>query len=180
MWFWGAQSPTPVNNNFTIGSRGKVLAADGDYGRSKLSQTLSGLDTTRTYTLSFEYAGAQQFGYNRPTKQWWSVTAGESSWVTPTMSVADRGFNGWNTFTDTFTPSAATIELAFASFGTAGNGTSGAALSPFLLLDNVQVLDSGTPPPPAASVPGPLPIFGAGIAFGWARRLRSRLAATTR
>ncbi len=34
--------------------------------------------------------------------------------------------------------------------------------------------------PPAQSVPGPLPLFGAAVAFGTSRRLRSRLKATTR
>ena len=31
--------------------------------------------------------------------------------------------------------------------------------------------------PPATSVPGPLPLLGAGAAFGWSRRLRKRIAA---
>ena len=31
--------------------------------------------------------------------------------------------------------------------------------------------------PPAAAVPGPLPLLGAGAAFGWSRRLRKRIAA---
>jgi hypothetical protein len=31
--------------------------------------------------------------------------------------------------------------------------------------------------PPAAAVPGPLPLLGAGVAFGWSRRLRKRIAA---
>ncbi|MCP9860405.1 hypothetical protein KBZ33_15705 [Cyanobium sp. Cruz-8D1] len=30
---------------------------------------------------------------------------------------------------------------------------------------------------PAASVPGPLPLLGAGAAFGWSRKLRKRIAA---
>ena len=30
--------------------------------------------------------------------------------------------------------------------------------------------------PPAAAVPGPLPLLGAGAAFGWSRRLRKRFA----
>jgi len=30
--------------------------------------------------------------------------------------------------------------------------------------------------PPAAAVPGPRPLFGAGAAFGWSRRLRKRIA----
>jgi len=29
--------------------------------------------------------------------------------------------------------------------------------------------------PPAAAVPGPLPLLGAGAAFGWSRRLRKRI-----
>ena len=31
--------------------------------------------------------------------------------------------------------------------------------------------------PPAAAVPGPLPLLGIGAAFGWSRRLRKRIAA---
>ena len=31
--------------------------------------------------------------------------------------------------------------------------------------------------PPTAAVPGPLPLLGAGAAFGWSRRLRKRIAA---
>ena len=31
--------------------------------------------------------------------------------------------------------------------------------------------------PPTAAVPAPLPLFGAGAAFGWSRRLRKRIAA---
>ena len=35
----------------------------------------------------------------------------------------------------------------------------------------------GTGPCGGATVPGPLPLFGAGAAFGWSRRLRKRIAA---
>ena len=31
--------------------------------------------------------------------------------------------------------------------------------------------------PPTAAAPGPLPVFGAAVAFGWSRRLRKRIAA---
>jgi hypothetical protein len=34
----------------------------------------------------------------------------------------------------------------------------------------------GAPTPPGATVPGPLPLLGAGAAFGWSRRLRKRIA----
>jgi hypothetical protein len=42
--------------------------------------------------------------------------------------------------------------------------------------ETIQVI-LGAPAPPAAAVPGPLPLFGAGVAFGWSRRLRKRIAA---
>ena len=41
--------------------------------------------------------------------------------------------------------------------------------------DGTSILvGAGSPPPPPASVPGPLPLFGATAAFGWSRRLRRR------
>lgn len=42
---------------------------------------------------------------------------------------------------------------------------------PYTANDTIQVV-IGAPPP--ASVPGPLPLLGAGAAFGWSRRLRKR------
>lgn len=42
--------------------------------------------------------------------------------------------------------------------------------------DTIQVV-IGAPPSPPAAVPGPLPLLGAGAAFGWSRRLRRRIAA---
>jgi MYXO-CTERM domain-containing protein len=33
----------------------------------------------------------------------------------------------------------------------------------------------GDPSPPSAATPGPLPLLGAGAAFGWSRRLRKRI-----
>jgi hypothetical protein len=42
--------------------------------------------------------------------------------------------------------------------------------------ETIQVI-LGAPTPPGATVPGPLPLLGAGAAFGWSRRLRKRIAA---
>jgi hypothetical protein len=53
------------------------------------------------------------------------------------------------------------------------------ACPPFLLLDNVQILETNTPPGPCpgpgTAVPGPLPLLGFGAAFTMSRRLRRRL-----
>ena len=43
-----------------------------------------------------------------------------------------------------------------------------------MILDNIQRAE-GTPIPPTSDVPGPLPWLGAGIAFGYSRRLRRRI-----
>ena len=60
--------------------------------------------------------------------------------------------------------------LGFTTTGLIGtwtiNGTS----------ETIQVI-LGAPTPPGATVPGPLPLLGAGAAFGWSRRLRKRIAA---
>ncbi|MCX5947249.1 MAG: hypothetical protein NTY67_03365 [Cyanobacteria bacterium] len=37
-------------------------------------------------------------------------------------------------------------------------------------------IGSGPCAPASSSVPGPLPLFGAGVAFSWSRRLRKRIA----
>ncbi|MEI7667178.1 MAG: hypothetical protein WCI65_14125 [Synechococcaceae cyanobacterium ELA263] len=42
--------------------------------------------------------------------------------------------------------------------------------------ESIQVF-IGSPSPSGAAVPGPLPLLGAGAAFGWSRRLRKRIAA---
>ncbi len=42
--------------------------------------------------------------------------------------------------------------------------------------ETIQVF-IGPPSPSGAAVPGPLPLLGAGAAFGWSRRLRKRIAA---
>jgi hypothetical protein len=42
--------------------------------------------------------------------------------------------------------------------------------------ESIQVI-LGAPSPSGAAVPGPLPLLGAGAAFGWSRRLRKRISA---
>ena len=46
---------------------------------------------------------------------------------------------------------------------------------PYTANDTIQVFAGAPPAPPAAAAPGPLPLFGAAAAFGFSRRLRSRL-----
>jgi len=42
--------------------------------------------------------------------------------------------------------------------------------------DTINIYADSPPIPPPASVPAPLPLFGAAAAFGWSRRLRRRIS----
>lgn len=180
----GRNIPGPVNNGFQGSPNGgKFVGIDGDYGQSKITQSVSGLDTTKTYTLSFEYAGSQFTDEVGDTNQKWIIDAGTSQFETPAWVNSSQGFTDWQVYTTTFTPSNSTIDLSFTAFGNAVSGSG--SLPPFLLMDNVQLLECvdpsspgcGTPPDPniGKNAPGPLPIAGVGVAFAWSRRLRRRI-----
>jgi MYXO-CTERM domain-containing protein len=81
----------------------------------------------------------------------------DSAYISSTPIVSSATFNG--------TTLAA---LGFTTTGLIGtwtlDGTS----------ESIQVI-LGAPTPPGATVPGPLPLLGAGAAFGWSRRLRKRI-----
>jgi hypothetical protein len=80
----------------------------------------------------------------------------DPAYVSSTPIVSSATFNGTNL-----------SALGFTTTGLIGiwtlNGTS----------ESIQVIVGA----PAAAVPGPLPLLGAGAAFGWSRRLRKRIAA---
>jgi len=183
IFLWGPDyGPNPQNNGFTgpsgSSASNKFIGADGDYGASILSQVISGLDTSKQYILSYDYAGAQETGEQGATNQQWKVALGGTDYSTPVWINPSRGFTAWSTFTSSaFTPLATSLTLTFESWGRAV--TSG-SLPPFLLLDNVKIVETTTPPPPTPSVPGPLPVIGVGLALGWSRKLRSRIAASTK
>lgn len=167
----------PVSNGFTGSPNGgKFLGVDGDYGASILSQAINGFDASKNYVLSFEYAGAQETGELGDTIQQWKVNLGGQDFSTPQWTNPSKGFTPWQTYTST--PfSGAGLEGAILSFEGFGRAVVSGSLPPFLLLDNVQILEQTSPPSPVPGpVPGPLPVLGAGIALGFSRRLRRRIA----
>jgi hypothetical protein len=142
-----------------------------------LSQTVDNLDTSKSYTLSFEYAGAQQglnsVDFNGDTTQKWLVDGISASQITVgPWTNPSKGFTPWQTYTTTFTPTSTSINLAFTAWGNVvggGEPTGLDSLPPFLLLDNVQILETNTPPPP----PPPAPRFQAPCLY-WEWELPSR------
>ncbi len=86
----------------------------------------------------------------------------------------DPGYTPGTPITSTATFNSTTLAgIGFTTTGLLGTWTLQPldGSDPYTANDTIQVV-IGAPPP--AAVPGPLPLLGAGAAFGWARRLRKR------
>lgn len=132
------------NNGFTASyNGGNIFASDPDYHPGTLSQTINGLEVGGSYKLTFEYALAQQTGFEGANSDnYWQVVFGNTTLNSSLLSIADGGFSGWKTATMTFTATSASQALSFL----AKNAAPGAP--PFLLLDSVS-LTSAVPEPAA-------------------------------
>jgi len=108
---------------------------------------------------ALKYSGSSDTGLSTFLTGQIGVFGINPSYVSNTPIVSSATFNGTTL-----------AGLGFTTTGLIGtwtlNGTS----------DSIQVI-LGAPTPPGATVPGPLPLLGAGAAFGWSRRLRKRITA---
>lgn len=154
-----------VDNGIIAASvgHGSVFASDSQWYPAALSQSISGLTVGGVYTLTFDYALAQQFITDAAnTNNYWAVTLGGQTQNTSLLSIEGGGFSGWKTSTMTFTATTGTELLSFLASATA----SGAP--PFMLLDNVSL---------AAAVPEPstwaMMLGGVGLMGFVARRRRA-------
>ena len=119
---------------------GNFVALDGDSTvPGSISQTLTGLDVGKTYTLSFDWAASQLANRVGDITEQLQVSFGSEVQTTGILSVPSTAFSGWNVVTMYFTPTASTQTLTFLSLGTP-NG-----LPPMALLDGVSL----TVPEPA-------------------------------
>ena len=163
---WGATLGFQNGNGFTTSPNGGwFIASDGFDHRSPLEQTITGLEIGSDYTLSFEYAHAQEANINGDTHQHWEVAFGSESFVTPEVFLPSRAFRGWYTATTQFTATSTSEVLSFLAYGTNG-------LPPYLLLDGVSLTKN--------AVPGPVPIIGLAAAYGWSSKLRRRIQTSGR
>lgn len=155
LYLWGKTSDDrrAPSNGFTTsnnGTGGNFLAADGAYQQSVIAQTISGLTIGQKYVLSFDYAGAQQHGYDGATTEGWTAIFAETdfsdaqSYSTPILNNVSHGFTGWNTVSTVFTATSTTEILGFLANGTPDGKP------PFSLLDNVSLQNYTAP-----SVPEP-------------------------
>lgn len=164
---WLKNPVTDDNNGYTTSANGgNIFASDALYYPGTLSQTLTGLTKDAYYTLTFDYALAQQVGFDGAnTNNYWSVVFGNTTYNAAALSIASGGFSGWETATTTFKASGTTQVLSFLA------KTSSPGAPPFLLLDGVSVTAVPEPTTWAMMLGG----FGL-IGFLARRRQRANLA----
>ena len=136
---WGPIADSPDGGNF--------VADDGDstYGAA-ISQTINGLVTGDTYSLSFYQAAAQQSGSNGPTTERWQVSLGSDTQLSTLMTNPSHGFQSWNQQTMTFTATSTSEVLTFLAVGTPSG------VPPVSLLDGVSLISTSVPEPGAIYV----------------------------
>jgi hypothetical protein len=161
---WNGKAPT-----------GNMLALDGDYYTSPVSQTISGMTAGQKYTVNFNYAFAQQSGFYGATVQSLTVNIGNGDiWhtfatvTTPDYNLPSQGFSGWAKDSLTFTAASSTQVLSFLGHGNL-------PVPPFALVSNVSMV--AVPNPEAGAGLFMLAVFG-GLAFTRRFSARGKAAAT--
>ena len=160
---WGSKNGgTGVITSSPTG--GNFVGADGAFIVAPIQQVLTGLVVGKDYLVDFDWAAAQQHGYNGATTEQWIVSLGGQSISTAVFANESHGFSGWMHESFRFTYDGANNVLSFLAVGTP-NGE-----PPFSLLDGVS----------AAAVPEPaswaLMLVGFG-AVGFAARRRTNTVA---
>jgi hypothetical protein len=150
-------SASPTGGNF--------LGADGAFSVAAVTQTINGMVSGQKYVVSFDWAGAQQFGYDNSQTEQWEVGLGGQSQFTSIYTNASHGFSGWMHDSFTFTATSSSEVLSFIAHGTP-NG-----VPPFSLLDGVSVIAAPEPEAWAMMVLG----FGA-LGLAMRRRQKRTLA----
>lgn len=150
-----------------------ALASGASYRGTGISQNLTGLTAGETYTVTFEWAVAQDFiasGFMSA-----SVTlqlGGGPSQSTSSITIPNKGFSGWSNESFNFIAGGSTETLTIVAEGP------DSGLGAIVLLDNVQASLSTPPTPPAAvPEPGTVGLFACALAGAGAFRLRRRAQA---
>lgn len=134
----------------TSANGGNFIAADGAYGVVPIQQAIN-LVVGQTYTLSFEWAAAQQWGFSGDTTEKWTVNVGGNTFETAAYANGNHSSSGWMQETFSFTAKASDGLLSFLAAGTPTGHP------PFSLLDGVSLFLVDTPDQnvPPAGVPEP-------------------------
>ena len=161
-------------HNFISPNGGNFVAADGVYQVGALTQTIHNLSIGQSYTLTFDWAAAEQQGWTDPTTEFWTASLGNQSFTTSTVHTPSQGFTGWMAQSFTYKATSADEVLSFLAGGTPMGEP------PFALLDGVSLTaNSAFPPIQASAVPEPAGwgVLAAGMVLLGMARLRNRYIA---
>jgi hypothetical protein len=150
---------------------GFFIVMDGDDSggiNEYIKQTVTGLDPTKTYDLSFYWAGTQLQQYTGSTTSQLQVSLGDQTFDTQTVGGVTHYFSGWLKENFIFSPKAAEETLMFLSLGAPSD-------PPMALLDGVSLTEvtGGAPEPSTWAL---LMIGFGGVGFAAYRRRGRRSA----
>jgi len=167
LYLWGPDNGSANGLTDSSPTGGNYLAADGGLPGLTLAvtQQVNGLTTGKDYVVSFWWAAAQQYTYDGPTQESWTVSLGSQSYTTQTVTTPEHGFQPWRLASFTFTAQNSSDTLSFLANGTP------VGQPPFSLLDGVSLEEAAVPEPATWA----MMIFGFGIA-GAAMRNRREFA----
>ena len=124
---WGPVAASPDGGEF--------LGADPQFQNSTLNTTIAGLTSGTQYSLTFDWAGAQQVGFTGDTTAGWNVSInGAAAVSTGLITTPSHPSTPWQTATMTFVATGPTETLSFLAIGGPSQ-----SLPPFALLDGVNV-----------------------------------------
>jgi len=164
---WGPG--TGSDNGLSLSPNGGAfIGSDPGYpGNQPIWQTLTNLQVGKPLTVTFEWAGAQQYSFYGDQTEGWTVSLGSESYDVGPVPNASQGFTGWMSQSFTFTPTSSTEVLSFLA-----TGTPDISLPPFALLDSVSATQ--TVPEPATWVLMTLGVAGLGYC-GFRSNRRARV-----
>ena len=124
---------------------GNFVANDGAfgaYGVPIIQQTIHGLTVGATYEVNFEWAAAQQFGFDGATTEWWRVNLGSNASTTQATGIysnASHSSSDWMHEAMRFTAANTSEVLSFLAVGTPDGKP------PFSLIDGVSMTEVPEP-----------------------------------
>lgn len=164
---WGPNNGSANGLPASSPAGGAFIASNPAFQNGPISQTITGLTKGQKYTLTFEWAGSQQFTFSGANTEGWQVSFGGQTLSTPIASLVSHGFSGWMPASFTFTADGTSDVLSFLALGGPTE-----AEPPFALLDGVSLVEVPEPTTWA------LLLTGVGLLGAVRRRRRQVVLAT--